>query len=305
MNSSDDLQGKTTGLTGPSQPTESLASRYKSAEEEVKDSKAARERERLEWEEEERQRKVAERQKAEEERLEAERRALYAELEGMDYDLLSLVNYPTDHEIYAAKRARTLWFIALGSALFLFLASLLSLTSPWVGGIAGGIAFVLWLTHGAGMMSYFPSLNRFPQLVTQRKKLKRELIEYIRSLEGRLGYIHRIYPLVEYNPRLGARRFKRIALMSKEHTLLANLRTLQDTKTYYEFMVEALKGYQELLQKEKEDAFVESMNLDPNTLEEQAQPSEQEPQAAAEPENDMTEAAEDSPPLIASKEKPS
>ncbi len=273
VNTSEDLHGQT---------SRNLASQQKSVEDEVKESRAAREKERLLWEEEERQRKIAEREQAEKERQEAERRGLYAELEGMDYDLLSLIDYPTDHEVFAAKRARTLWFVALGSALFLFLASLLSLTSPWVGGIAGGIAFVLWLTHGAGMMSYFPSLNRYPQLVTHRKKLKRELIEYIRNIEGRLGYIHRIYPLVEYNPRLGARRFKRLALMSREHTLLANLKTLQDTKNYHEFMVEALKGYQELLQKEKEDAFVASMDFDPDQLAEDAK--EHEEDAASSPE---------------------
>jgi len=303
VNSSDDLHGQMPASPGSAQQADSMASRQKSAEDEVKESRAAREKERLQWEEEERQRKVDERQEAEKARLEAERRSLYAELEGMDYDLLSLVDYPTDHEIYAAKRARTLWFIALGSALFLFLASLLSLTSPWVGGIAGGIAFVLWLTHGAGMMSYFPSLNRFPMLVTQRKKLKRELIEYIRNIEGRLGYIHRIYPLVEYNPRLGSRRFKRLALMSKEHTLLANLRTLQDTKTYYEFMVEALKAYQELLQKEKEDAFVESMDFDPNELEEQAQEQENDQeQKPKEAPDKKTEPTDQNPSLIPPKE---
>ncbi|HKM14504.1 MAG TPA: hypothetical protein VJY63_01085 [Marinospirillum sp.] len=249
------------------------------------ESRVAREKERLDWEEEERQKKIQEREDAEKLRQDTERRALYAELESLDYDLLSLLDFPTDHELYTAKRARTLWFIALGSALFLFLASLLSLTSSWVGGIAGGIAFVLWLTHGAGMMSYFPSLNRYPSLVTLRKRLKRDLIEYIRNLEGRLGYMHRIYPLVQYNSRLGSRKFKRLALMSKEHTLLANLKTLQDTRAYHEFMIEALRGYQEMLQQEKEDKFVESMDFDPDLLEENAQqaitpePSEDKPEA--------------------------
>lgn len=249
------------------------------------ESRVAREKERLDWEEEERQKKIQERENAEKLRQDTERRALYAELESLDYDLLSLLDFPTDHELYTAKRARTLWFIALGSALFLFLASLLSLTSSWVGGIAGGIAFVLWLTHGAGMMSYFPSLNRYPSLVTLRKRLKRDLIEYIRNLEGRLGYMHRIYPLVQYNSRLGSRKFKRLALMSKEHTLLANLKTLQDTRAYHEFMIEALRGYQEMLQQEKEDKFVESMDFDPDLLEENAQqaitpePSEDKPEA--------------------------
>ena len=260
-----------TPLGSRSKDQDTWATNQKTNSEEAKESRAAREKERLLWEEEERQKKIKEREEAEKQRLEAERRALYAELESLDYDLLSLLDFPTDHELYAAKRARTLWFIALGSALFLFLASLLSLTSPWVGGIAGGIAFVLWLTHGAGMMSYFPSLNRYPALVTQRKRLKRDLIEYIRNLEGRLGYMHRIYPLVEYNPRLGSRKFKRLALMSKEHTLLANLRTLQDTRAYHEYMVEALRGYQEMLQQEKEDKFVESMDFDPDLLEENAQ----------------------------------
>jgi len=260
-----------------SKDQETWAANQKTNSEEAKESRAAREKERLLWEEEERQKKIKEREEAEKQRLEAERRTLYAELESLDYDLLSLLDYPTDHELYAAKRARTLWFIALGSALFLFLASLLSLTSPWVGGIAGGIAFVLWLTHGAGMMSYFPSLNRYPALVTQRKRLKRDLIEYIRNLEGRQGYMHRIYPLVQYNPRLGSRKFKRLALMSKEHTLLANLRTLQDTRAYHEYMVEALRGYKEMLQQEKEDKFVESMDFDPDLLEENAQQEESTP----------------------------
>lgn len=261
---------------------------------EARESRAAREKERMLWEEEERLKKNQEREEAERLRQEAERLALYAELETLDYDLLSLIDFPTDHELYAAKRARTLWFIALGSALFLFLASLLSLTSPWVGGIAGGLAFVLWLTHGAGMMSHFPSLNRYPALITQRKRLKRDLIEYIRNLEGRMGYMHRIYPLVQYNPRLGSRKFKRLALMSKEHTLLANLRTLQDTQAYHEFMVEALRGYQEMLQQEKEDKFVESMDFDPDLLEENAKQESSADQQASEgesPAKDTEEAA--------------
>lgn len=288
VNISDDNHGHgSTRLGDAEKNQETWATDQKSTSDAVKESRAAREKERLQWEEEERLKKIEERDKAEKERLEAERRALYAELEGLDYDLLSLIDYPTDHEIYAAKRARTLWFIALGSALFLFLASLLSLTSSWVGGIAGGIAFVLWLTHGAGMMSYFPSLNRYPGLISQRKRLKRDLIEYIRNLEGRLGYMHRIYPLVQFNSRLGSRKFKRLALMSKEHTLLANLKTLQDTRAYHEFMVEALRGYQEMLQQEKEDKFVESMDFDPDLLEENAelhskQDQEEQPQAPQE-----------------------
>lgn len=280
------------------------ATNEKTNSEEAKESRAAREKERLLWEDEERQKKIQEREEAEKQRLDAERRALYAELESLDYDLLSLLDFPTDHELYAAKRARTLWFIALGSALFLFLASLLSLTSPWVGGIAGGIAFVLWLTHGAGMMSFFPSLNRYPALVTQRKRLKRDLIEYIRNLEGRLGYMHRIYPLAQYNPRLGSRKFKRLALMSKEHTLLANLRTLQDTRAYHEYMVEALRGYQEMLQQEKEDKFVESMDFDPDLLEENSQQQEEtseKPEAKTE-ETDNHSPADDDPTLFAPKE---
>ncbi len=270
---------------------------------EAKESRAAREKERLDWEEEERQKKIQEREAAEKLRLDAERRALYAEIESLDYNLLSLADFPTDHELYAAKRARTLWFIALGSALFLFLASLLSLTSSWVGGIAGGIAFVLWLTHGAGLMNFFPSLNRYSTLVTLRKRLKRDLVEYIRNLEGRIGFMHRIYPLVQYNARLSSRKFKRLALMSKEHTLLANLKTLQDTLAYHEFMVEARTAYQEMLQQEKEDKFVESMDFDADLLEEDAQPEdEDEDEANSKEKNQSKPDIDDDPTLFAPKE---
>ncbi|WP_139116656.1 hypothetical protein [Terasakiispira papahanaumokuakeensis] len=243
-----------------------MVTEHNADEPSTRSEKQARERERLAWEDEERRRKIEERRKAEQERLEAERRALYTELEGIDFDLLALNEYPTDYEVESARRSRVIWFIGLGGAVFLFLASLLSLVGPWLGGIAGGIAFVLWLTHGSGMLSLFPSLTLYTELIAKRKKLKRELIEYIRNIEGRQGFIHRIYPLARYNARLGARKFRRLALMSKEHTLLSNLRTLQDTANYHEYLVEALKGYQELLQQEKEDAFVESMDFDPDLL---------------------------------------
>lgn len=228
--------------------------------------KMQRERERIEWEEQERQKKMEERRKAEQARQEAERRKLYVELENLDYELLALTEYPSDYEVESARRARLTWFVSLGIAAFLFFTSLLNIVGPWVGGIAGGLAFVLWLTHGTGMLQILPSLTRYPELLTKRKKLKRELIEYVRDLEGRQGYICRIYPLVKFNQRLSARKFKRIALMSKEHTLLANMRTLQDTACYHEFLVEALKGYRELLQREKEDDFIDSMELEEDEL---------------------------------------
>lgn len=233
---------------------------------EVAEKEAERERERIkaEWEAKQAEKKLQERKKAEELRLKAEREALYKDLETLNYDLLSLSEYPSDFEIESARRSRMGWFFGLGISVFLFTSSLLNLVHPWVGGIAGGLAFVLWLSHGTGMMHFLPGLSKYPELLSKRRRIKNGVTEYIQQIEGKRGFIHRIYPLVHHNPRLRARKFRRIALMSKEHNLMSNMKTLQDVALYYEYLEECRKAATEYFQKEKEDKLLEDLDLDPN-----------------------------------------
>lgn len=219
----------------------------------------ARAAERAALEEEERQRKLAERERIKQERMKAEKMAFYSKLETLDYDLLTLQGYPSDYEIESAKRQRKVWFIALGVVVFLFLASLFSLVSKWVGGIAGGAAFFLWLTYGNGLLEKFPSLNTYTDLINERRKIKRQLLEYIKKLEGSTGYLHKLYSLSTYNPALEDRKYKQLALMSKEGTLLANFKILRDTDNYKNFLKEALKGYHEMKIAEEEDKLTEDI----------------------------------------------
>lgn len=233
---------------------------------EVAEQDAERERERIkaQWEAKQAEKKQDERKKAEEARLKAEREALYKDLETLDYGLLSLNDYPSDFEIESARRSRLGWFFGLGASVFLFTSSLLNLVHPWVGGIAGGLAFVLWLSHGTGMMQFLPGLSRYPELLAKRRRIKNSVTEYIQQIEGKRGFIHRIYPLVHHNPRLRARKFRRIALMSKEHNLMSNMKTLQDVALYHEYLDECGKAAQEYFQKEKEDKLLSDLDIDPN-----------------------------------------
>lgn len=225
----------------------SWAIKEKLAEDSLRSDQQRREKERLEYELAERQRKIEEREEAERQRQEAERLAYYAKLDSLNYSLLSLENYPKDPELFAARRSRTLWYLILGLALFLFLLSLFKFTYAWVGGIAGGLAFIVWFTHGLKIINFFPSLTNYSYLIGKRRKLKRELLEYIMQLEGSKGFMHRLFPLVEYNSRLATKRYKRLAMFSLQGQLMANLRTLEDTEAYYNFMLEARKGYKEML----------------------------------------------------------
>lgn len=239
---------------------------HKLTAEEVADMDAKKERERIkaQWEAQKVKQKQDERKKAEEDRQKGERENLYRELDNLDYDLLSLKEYPSDFEIEVARRARLGWFMGLGFAVFLFTSSLLNLIDSWVGGIAGGIAFVLWLSHGTGMMTFLPGLSRHPELLAKRRRIKNQVTEYIQHIEGKRGYIHRIYPLVHHNPRLRARKFRRIALMSKEHTIISNIKTLQDVALYNEYLEEAKKASQEYFLREAEDKLLADQGLDPD-----------------------------------------
>lgn len=237
---------------------------HKYTAEDIAEQEATAERERLkaQWEAQQVLSKQEERRKAEEARQKAERESMYKELENLDYDLLSLAEYPSDFEVESARRARMGWFFGLGFAVFLFTSSLLNLVHSWVGGIAGGIAFVLWLSHGTGMLRILPGLSKYPELLAKRRRIKNQVTEYIQQAEGKRGYIHRIYPLVHHNPRLRARKFRRIALMSKEHTIMSNMKTLQDVALYHEYLEEAKKAAQEYFLKEAEDKLLEEYDLE-------------------------------------------
>lgn len=241
---------------------------HKMTPEEIAEKELELEREKIkaQWEAEQALKKQEERKKAEEARAKAEREALYNDLETLDYNLLSLKEYPSDFEVEVAKRARLGWFFGLGIAVFLFTSSLLNLIHTWVGGIAGGLAFMLWLSHGTGMMSFLPGLSRYPELQAKRRKMKNQVTEYIQQIEGKRGFIFRIYPLVHYNPRLRARKFRRIALMSKEHSLVSSIKTLQDVAIYHEYLEECSKATQEYFRQEREDKMLSDMEIDP-TLE--------------------------------------
>lgn len=239
---------------------------HKMTQAEVAAKEAEREREKVKakWEAKQAEKKQEERKKAEEDRLKAERDALYRDLEGLDYELLSLSSYPSDFEIESARRSRLGWFFGLGISVFLFSSSLLNLVHPWVGGISGGIAFVLWLSHGTGMMKFLPGLSSYPELLAKRRRIKNQVTEYIQKIEAKRGFIHRIYPLVHHNPRLRARKFRRIALMSKEHSLMSNMKTLHDVALYYEYLDECRNAAQEYFQKEREDQMLSNLDIDPN-----------------------------------------
>jgi|GEM_PF-1333218 len=239
---------------------------HKMTSAEMAEKEAEREREKIkaQWEAKQAEKKQEERKKAEEARIKAERESLYKDLETLDYTLLSLDDYPSDYEIESARRSRLGWFFGLGISVFLFTSSLLNLVHPWVGGIAGGIAFVLWLSHGTGMMHFLPGLSRYPELLAKRRRIKNSVTEYIQQIEGKRGFIHRIYPLVHHNSRLRARKFRRIALMSKEHNLMSNMKTLQDVALYHEYLDECRKAAEEYFRKEREDQLLGDLDIDPN-----------------------------------------
>lgn len=233
-------------LPDKDQDIKAWAKEERIAEKKAQMERREREIERLEYEEAERQRKLEEREAAEQLRLEAERLRFYSRLETIDFAVLSLDDYPNDVDLRTAKKSRTLWYIILSLALFLFLLSLFQLTFPWVGGIAGGLAFVVWLTHGLKIVNFFPSLTNYNRLLSKRRNVKRGLIEYIQQLEGAQGFMHQLYPLSEYNQRLASKRYRHLINASAQGQLTANLRTLEDTMEYQKYMKEALKAYREM-----------------------------------------------------------
>src|SRR5690554_5582020 len=103
----------------------------------------------------------------------------------MDFDLLSMSDWPNNYQMAAARRSRDLWVFSALVAATIFLSGLTGFIPAWIAGGGFG-AFVIILLLGLPFIRrIYTEKPSYLALVVKRQRLLRDARKHVEHLEGR------------------------------------------------------------------------------------------------------------------------
>ncbi|SFM18213.1 hypothetical protein [Marinobacter zhejiangensis] len=166
----------------------------------------------------------------------------------MDFNLLAMSSWPDNYAVAAARRRRDLWLFSATLTCLLFLSGMSGLVPAWVAGGGFG-AFVIILLAGVPYIRrLYSDRASYLELILRRQRLMREARTHIAHLEGGSGLVWQCAQMREFNPRLGASRFKKLVSLSERRVLSRYCVRREHVRLYLIYMLEAEKAYRRLEQ---------------------------------------------------------
>lgn len=161
----------------------------------------------------------------------------------MDFNLLSMSDWPDNFSMAAARRSRDLWIFSALIAASIFLSGLTGYVPAWLAGGSLG-AFVIILLLGVPFVRrVYTDKPSYMDLLLKRQQLLRDARKHAAHLEGKDGLAWQCLRLADYNPSLRHRRFRVLTQLS-EHRGLTNWLNRRDRiRLYLIFLLEAEKAY--------------------------------------------------------------
>ncbi|GHD44983.1 hypothetical protein SAMN05216429_103202 [Marinobacter persicus] len=161
----------------------------------------------------------------------------------MDFNLLSMSDWPDNFSMAAARRNRDLWIFSALVAASVFLSGLTGYVPAWLAG--GGLgAFVIILLLGVPFIRRVYTDNpSYMDLVFKRQQLLRDARKHAAHLEGKEGLAWQCLRMADYNPTLRHRRFRPLTQLSEHRALTGWLTRRDRIRLYLIFMLEAEKAY--------------------------------------------------------------
>src|SRR5690554_8225992 len=102
----------------------------------------------------------------------------------MDFDLLSMSDWPNNYQMAAARRSRDLWVFSALVAAVVFLSGLTGFVPAWIAGGGFG-AFVIILLLGVPVVRrVYTSTTSYLDLILKRQRLMRDARKHAEHLEG-------------------------------------------------------------------------------------------------------------------------
>jgi len=185
--------------------------------------------------------------------------ALCKSLLNVNYDWLSMNDYPESMSLAIAKRNRDYWLLACFILLLIFLAGTINLVPAWVAGSSFGLLFVLLSFSVSKIRRLFFRSPVVGDLIRRRKLLEFRALNHIKHIEGKDGFAWKCERLSKYNSNLNKRIFQGIYQLSREKKLLHMIRDRKYIRFYLLLMIESEKAYKRL----QDDFFkIHFKNLD-------------------------------------------
>lgn len=164
----------------------------------------------------------------------------------MEFDVLSLPEWPDNFALMQARRRRDYWLTAVSVCAGLFLLGMTSLVPAWLAGTGFGAFVLLCVLALPPIRHVFSERLSYAELLIERYRLLRRAREHVRHLEGVEGLVWQCAQLSEFNPVLRHSRFAGLLRLSEAGTLASSLKTRGHMRLYLIFLLEAEKGYNRL-----------------------------------------------------------
>ncbi|HLT14220.1 MAG TPA: hypothetical protein VK006_09000 [Marinobacter sp.] len=166
----------------------------------------------------------------------------------MDFDLLSMADWPDNYRLAAARRSRDLWVLSAMIAATIFLSGLTGFVPAWIAGGGFG-AFVIILLLGVPFIRrIYTSKPSHLDLVMQRQRMLRDARKHVEHLEGKDGLIWQCARMAEYNPGLRHSRFSDLVQLSEQRVLPRFMTRREHLRLYLIYLLEAEKAYNRVQQ---------------------------------------------------------
>ncbi|MFV8571347.1 hypothetical protein ACNQ6O_09085 [Marinobacter sp. SBS5] len=166
----------------------------------------------------------------------------------MDFELLSMSDWPDNYSLAQARRSRDLWLLSAMVAAAVFLSGLTGVVPAWVAGGGFGVSVIILLLGVPFIRRIYTNKPSYLDLILQRQRMLSDARKHVAHLEGDDGLVWQCARMARYNASLRHGRFSDMIRLSEQRILPRYLTRRDHLRLYLIFMLEAEKAYNKIQQ---------------------------------------------------------
>ncbi len=161
----------------------------------------------------------------------------------LDFNLLSMSDWPDNFEMAAARRNRDLWIFCALAAASVFLSGLTGYVPAWLAGGGFGAFAIILLLGLPFIRPLYTSRPSYLDLIMKRQRMMKDARKHAEHLEGKEGLVWQCARLADYNPALRHARFRQLLQLSEHRMLPAWLTRRDRVRLFLIYLLEAEKAF--------------------------------------------------------------
>ncbi|WP_323754543.1 hypothetical protein [Marinobacter sp.] len=166
----------------------------------------------------------------------------------MDFELLSMSEWPDNYSVAQARRSRDLWLLSAIVAASVFLSGLTGMVPAWVAGGGFGVCVFILLLGVPFIRRIYTNKPSYLDLILRRQRMLSDARKHVAHLEGADGLVWQCARMARYNATLRHGRFSDMIRLSEQRVLPRYLSKREHIRLYLIFMLEAERAYNKIQQ---------------------------------------------------------